>query len=182
MDHFVKWKTKADFWQAGIFSSSKFKEIEWFCVPGKMVCFKRIKNFHYNCYSPVGGLKSSSMWHLLKAISSPFLKQSIQRSSLFVQYFIMYCVRPGCNVEAASTILLSWEWETSQQTTAWSFISHLCKVFHELQSNSPLLPLVFSLQALFDWLHHNVLSTGTKVRTIIIHWDSERAKYLDLVF
>ena len=25
---FIKWKTNADFWQAGIFSSSKFKEIE----------------------------------------------------------------------------------------------------------------------------------------------------------
>lgn len=36
-------------------------------------------------------------------------------------------------------------------------------------------------EALFEWSHHNVLSTGTKVRTIIIHWDSERAKYLDLV-
>ena len=37
-------------------------------------------------------------------------------------------------------------------------------------------------EALFEWSHHNVLSTDTKVRTIIIHSDGERAKYLDLVF
>ena len=37
-------------------------------------------------------------------------------------------------------------------------------------------------EALFKWSHHNVLSTDTKVRTIIINSDSERAKYLDLVF